>query len=380
MSVRSDKANYTPNKNVSQMERDMANIVMFLASAEDHVVAERPDEEFLHLWFPDGDSPTFVTHDEASTLLRSGENISPWGECRSLFHTFGLRDRANTWQLRKLLSRATSARLEKVACEMGTEEGLTWMSARPYSTLITTQEELEGFADRATATEKTIVLKSLWSASGRGVRFFDKKESAMDHGKATLRADGALIGEHKLERVAEASLLYLYDGQKATYLGLNVYSSSENGAFGEELHGGFATHEFDESLPQGWEATAGDIVGRAIEKSLAGSPYSGPAGVDIMLYRDEDGEVRIRPCMEINLRHCMGHVAQAVKRRIADGTAIRWRMGHFSSNAEWTKFCETESAKSPLSLDSDGRITSGFFRLTPLKSSNFGAYGYAWRE
>ena len=39
------------------------------------------------------------------------------------------------------------------------------------------------------------------------------------------------------------------------------------------------------------------------------SIYSGPFGVDMMIYADDERRLQINPCVELNLRRTMGHVA-----------------------------------------------------------------------
>jgi hypothetical protein len=61
-----------------------------------------------------------------------------------------------------------------------------------------------------------------------------------------------------------------------------------------------------------------DSVEQKITTSLGLGDYRGPFGVDMMIVRGdgiektEDGNCLLHPCVEINLRRTMGHVALAI--------------------------------------------------------------------
>lgn len=97
--------------------------------------------------------------------------------------------------------------------------------------------------------------------------------------------------------------------------------------------------------------------------ALARSGYVGPAGVDMMLFEDEDGQARLHPLLEINPRYTMGHVAQVFRQRLAPRTQGLVRhlslkeilaAGH-TSFAAWS---ELVRARAPVVSAARG-ITSG---------------------
>ncbi|MCA9563679.1 MAG: hypothetical protein KC561_09335, partial [Myxococcales bacterium] len=54
---------------------------------------------------------------------------------------------------------------------------------------------------------------------------------------------------------------------------------------------------------------------RFVATKLRNLGYSGPAGVDAMVYRDARG-LRLKPIVEINPRYTMGHIALALEGRV----------------------------------------------------------------
>jgi hypothetical protein len=63
----------------------------------------------------------------------------------------------------------------------------------------------------------------------------------------------------------------------------------------------------------------------ALQQRLAGH-YVGPLGVDMMLVRQTDGTLCLHPCVEVNLRHTMGHVALHLSRRLPENAEARFRI------------------------------------------------------
>jgi hypothetical protein len=50
-----------------------------------------------------------------------------------------------------------------------------------------------------------------------------------------------------------------------------------------------------------------------LQKLLDGN-YNGPLGVDLMIIKKEEA-LRLHPCVEINLRNTMGHIALLINER-----------------------------------------------------------------
>ena len=76
-----------------------------------------------------------------------------------------------------------------------------------------------------------------------------------------------------------------------------------------------------------------DTVRMAMEKELSclfSGYYTGPLGVDMMVVRAADGSSLLHPCVEINVRMTMGHVALALSSKSLRGTmSITCQDGHY---------------------------------------------------
>ena len=160
-------------------------------------------------------------------------------------------------------------------------------------------------------------LKMPWSGSGKGIyRVIDPvgDRHVPRWIEGALRRQGSLLCEVGLDRVQDFAIECECCGGKTVLIGYSVFSSDFHSQFGagmvaprEELHQ-FLTNQYSD-LDQ-----VVNLLLAALDKVVA-PHYNGPLGVDMMLYRDEDGALSINPCVEINLRMTMGMVTAALGER-----------------------------------------------------------------
>lgn len=169
-----------------------------------------------------------------------------------------------------------------------------------------------------------MVVKAPWSSSGRGVRFVgaslnDYQERWISN---VIDKQGCVMVEPHYNKVRDFGMEFESDGMgNIKYLGLSLFQT-KNGAYTGNIIA-------DESEKR-------DILSHYISIDLIGSVkleienalsemykgrYKGPFGVDMMLVAtDEKDGFLLHPCVEINLRRTMGHVALSVP-LFADGYA-----------------------------------------------------------
>ena len=143
--------------------------------------------------------------------------------------------------------------------------------------------QIETIADRLQSGEH-LVVKAPWSSSGRGVRFMDGIMNIYDSGwlRHVIEKQGSVMVEPYYNKVKDFGMEFLSDGRGAvSYVGLSLFQTS-NGAY-----------------------TICDFMGVLLKDR-----YVGAFGIDMMVVRREDGDgFLLHPCVEINLRRTMGHVA-----------------------------------------------------------------------
>lgn len=154
-----------------------------------------------------------------------------------------------------------------------------------------------------------VVVKAPWSSSGRGVRFVEADNLQPNFGSwlhNLLLRQGSVMVEPYYHKVKDFAMEFSADGKgHIRYEGLSLFHTA-NGAYVGNI---LAT-----------EQTKRDMLSRYVSLSLIDSicetivdyldleDYCGPLGIDMMVVREND-RLLLHPCVEINLRRTMGHVA-----------------------------------------------------------------------
>ena len=160
------------------------------------------------------------------------------------------------------------------------------------------------------------VVKAPWSSSGRGVRYIRETLDPSNKGwiKNVLEQQKGLIIEPFYNKILDFGMeFYINDKGKAVYKGLSIFST-ENRAY----TGNLLTNE----------VTKREIVTRFVSVELLKKiqnklvelfsncfyrRYIGNLGVDMMIVTTKNANsFALHPCVEINLRNTMGHVALAI--------------------------------------------------------------------
>ena len=275
-------------------------------------------------------------------------SINPWG-WNSALRALLLRRGVGEQQLptlsqldtiRELSHRRTAARLLAKLREGGT--AADELSSVASSTVgeayeCTTLEELEALLDRY----GHLVLKAPWSSSGRGLRFLSlPKDTSLHPSPVTLhhqgwfrnvvQTQGSVMVEPYYNKVKDFAMEFYSDGRGTiSYLGLSLFHT-QNGAYTGNI---LATEATKRAMISRYITVALlDAVKENICRELSpvfNGSYAGPFGVDMMIVNNTyhpspttyhpspttyhpSPTAFLHPCVEINLRRTMGHVALAL--------------------------------------------------------------------
>lgn len=172
---------------------------------------------------------------------------------------------------------------------------------------------------------RDIVLKAPWSSSGRGVRYITSAtldDNAVKWSHNTLQKQHTIIAETRCRKVHDFAMEFLAaaDGT-VTACGLSLFSTERGAYTGNRLE--------NESDKEAWlsQYIAPELfrsVVTEIEHFLSQriqGRYVGPLGVDMMVVAGDNATAPflLNPCIEINLRRTMGHVALALSNRAHSG-------------------------------------------------------------
>ncbi len=172
--------------------------------------------------------------------------------------------------------------------------------------------QIENIIDRLHSGEH-LVVKAPWSSSGRGVRFMEDDVNIYDNGwlRNVIVKQGSVMVEPYYNKVKDFGMEFVSDGNgSVSYIGLSLFQTS-NGAYTGNI---LASEEENENLISRYIPI--DLLKTVQQKICAkmGSwlkdQYTGVFGIDMMVVRRDDGDgFLLHPCVEINLRRTMGHVA-----------------------------------------------------------------------
>ena len=178
-------------------------------------------------------------------------------------------------------------------------------------------ERLEGIGDLLQGHQH-LVVKAPWSSSGRGIRFIDGEmnDYQVRWIRNVIARQGCVEIEPYYHKVKDFGMEFESDGEGCVrYLGLSLFHT-QNGAYTGNI---LATEEEKREMISRYLST--DLLDRVQQRICKGlserfkGKYCGPFGIDMMIVASETGGFLLHPCVEINLRRTMGHVALELARQ-----------------------------------------------------------------
>ena len=219
--------------------------------------------------------------------------------------------------------------------------------------------------------DKGIVIKSLWSGSGRGLRWCRKEitESTYHWCLRLLKEDGAFIIEPIYDKVEDFAMEFYSDGKgKVDFIGYSRFTTDDKGAYRSNLL--TSDSQVEEWIQQYVPLKAFIKLRKGLQKLLkaaVGQNYAGYFGVDMLVHRWENGHpYAINPCVEMNMRMNMGIVAHTINEHFVASDSG----GHFSIDCFPTNEALQEQHKQDLQsyplVVKDGKVVSGYLPLVPV--------------
>lgn len=306
-----------------QLRHDLGFLPMIWAEEGDKVVVEDIEtakEAFRHLGLKAKGS--WHSWKEISDLLdtRHPEEIAPWGWDQALFHRFvkagvspallPMRNRLE--EIRQMSHRQWAA-----------EHVLPAMRLLPNTVGEATPAANVGVFLAWLHGHGHIVAKAPWSSSGRGIRYLDGQNHT-SYGvqlynwvRNVVDRQGCIMMEPYYNKVSDFAMEFISNGRGTVrYCGLSVFDTRSGAYTGSILD----TEEEKMKRLEAWISVDQLIM---IKEQLTmvlsrelGNSYRGPLGVDMMVV-SVDNQLKVHPCVELNLRRTMGHVALALTRRLA---------------------------------------------------------------
>lgn len=319
LALASNLSNFTAPHAGRRLRSDLGYLPAIWAGENDYILVDHVDmarKAYARLRARIGGGPRqFVDKNQLSHLAI--DEVSPWGWDPAI-RSFLLRHDVGAVpsdpairQIRDLSHREHAAAvLAQLQCE-----GMVGQSVKADG-LDTVVEKLNAWG--------RVVVKAPWSSSGRGIRFIEGTLNDYHSGwiRNVIQRQGSVMVEPYYNKVKDFGMEFSIDEQGGVhYLGLSLFHT-RNGAYTGNL---IATEEEKIDILSRYIPV--DLIANAKEKIMASfgpmcqKRYQGPFGVDMMIVARPDGDgFLLHPCVEINLRRTMGHVALAIP-PFADGYA-----------------------------------------------------------
>lgn len=361
-------------KNPSVLEDDLAVIPMYLSQRGDYVVVKSlPDSNFVNFWRNYYDV-CFVTADNPDSLPKNAvDGFVPWGisprawniagKFRDCFsQEFVSSERFGFHEVQKMLFDRTSSAsvFRNFIAKSSYSDVYPNISQIPL--IAKTEDEAYAYFDFAFKQFGGTVFKALYGSSGRGVRIFRRNELSDNIRQWTgfvIKSQGGVECEPLYNRLRDFSVHFDIVDHKPVFRGFSRFTTSENGLYRCSKVKNFSEIEF---FPK---AIADDLVntlGGCLVESIFCSSYCGPLGVDCMIYSDSDGGLKINPCVEINCRYTMGRLALDLEHLVSPNSVADLYVSQKTEIEDFIKH---------IPVFSEGRLVSGFLRLTPENTKCF---------
>ena len=162
-----------------------------------------------------------------------------------------------------------------------------------------------------------MVIKAPWSSSGRGVKFSDAShlDGITNWVNGVIEHQGSVMAEPLYNKVKDFGMEFSVDASgNIHYEGLSLFHTV-NGAYVGNI---LATEQRKRDLMSHYlPLSLLDTMAHLIAQTQLLEGYQGLFGVDMMVCsadenETESGSYLLHPCVEINLRRTMGHVALAL--------------------------------------------------------------------
>lgn len=171
------------------------------------------------------------------------------------------------------------------------------------------------------------VIKSPWSNAGRGIAFTRgfSENALAQRISDIINAYNSVLIERAFDNICDFAMLFeSTDSGDVRYVGLSLFETDKRGAYMRNIVANdiILADKIAEFLPENILRPVADSL-CAILSDYIGGKYRGPLGIDMLVARTNAGNI-LNPCVELNLRNTMGHVAHALAENVlaADKTAV----------------------------------------------------------
>lgn len=353
---------YMPPSNIVQMAEDLAFLPAYLGGAGDKVLVKNmPDEYFMKTVIrPLRVACCPVTEENCAV---GGLRGMAWGSSPRMNHWLACRGMGEEWRTEQKDWYSRKTALEGL---IRLQKKLPFIEKSIIPRVCQRITEIEEFI-----REGSYIVKAPWSSSGKGILCVEKSlaEKEKEWISGMLGRQGYLMLEKKLQKVQDFAMEFRAEEGKVVFIGWSAFTTGSRGEYRGNYIGPQSKVENSLNAAVGYPLT--EQLKETMPEILKGllPIYKGYLGVDMMLYRDTEGKMRVHPCLEINLRCNMGIVALFLSERyLNEGSEGMFSIRFYPKKGEAvTEYQRLLQDMPP--LYKNNRICSGYLNLTPVTAS-----------
>ncbi len=325
---------FLPNQTIKTMAEELAPLLWVFTKAEDIVIVnQKPDLEWIsRLRSQISSIPKFHTLNETTEKIRKQEfpidNIEPWGWSPRLLKILESllphvpKPKINSpnyrWNsaYKDFYGRKTALKVLSLFLKSYPENRKMFIPDEHIPEIVYHIHDIQALLKRW----NKIVVKAPHSSSGRGIlpiTHHELNQNILQRIQQSINQSGYAMCEPYLDVVAQISLQFQIDSENCRPVSIQAFESSPKGNYVGNYVGKFpVTHQSKEFLSKiDWNDFSNKLA-TILWKINTQNYYHGFFGIDTLLYKTSNGELKLNPCSEINLRKNMGLVAQQIAQHI----------------------------------------------------------------
>ena len=388
MAISNGTVSFMPNRILTRFEQDLDVLPICYAESEDVILVNQiPDAKFLESLQDVGISiPRFKLFPQAlnnqAFLKEEKAYLKPWGWSPRIHHQLApfksqcsqaYLDQPNAnWKTehKELYSRKLA--LECLEYITSNSPSNKYISRDIFPVICTKQSEVEELQNKW----QQVVIKSPWSSSGRGLQVLRKafiNKSVEQALGGVLKSQGYVMVEALVDKQLDFSVQFHSDGKgNLEFLGFGFFDTNDNGQY-QANYIGYTPNLFNQSLSKEEQELLVTEIEKALKEYNITDEYCGYLGVDCMLFLDTKGEMKVQPCLEINLRYNMGTIAIKLNPYIHSESKGTFNI-YADAKSDFVSFNKKMAQEHPFEMK-DGKWFKGYLPLTsPNQDKLFGAY------
>jgi hypothetical protein len=190
-----------------------------------------------------------------------------------------------------------------------------------------------------------------------------------------LRAQKEVYVEPLLHKQRDLGFLYQIAEDGPRFIGYSRFFTNLKGQYGGNYLRGFPVGK-DSELDRFTSMSEIELPGLhmdILKRLNISANYHGPLGIDSLIFRDENGLLKINPCLEINWRYTMGHVAIEIEKHLVGDRPGIFGI-YFSQGVSFANYAAAMMKRYPI-VRLGEFVARGFLPLTGYRENqSFGAY------